>query len=785
MHFLNWVVTLPGASSKRRSWCKHVKSYRYTVLFAAVAIGLYMAFLGFRKLSNPAEASQDKASNTGSAEHGHTNRLVHEKSPYLLQHAHNPVDWYPWGDEAFAKARKESKPIFLSVGYSTCHWCHVMERESFENQEIAKILNEHFVSIKVDREERPDVDRVYMTFVQTTTGHGGWPMSVWLTPGLKPFFGGTYYPPEDRERLPGLRSILLRIVELWEKNREKVAQQAEEVMASLRGYAAHASSNESGKLSTERLSQAFATLAASFDKTLGGFGGAPKFPQPVNFNFLFRAYSREGKSSSSAQDALQMSLFTLRKMAQGGIRDHLGGGFHRYSVDAYWHVPHFEKMLYDQAQLAVSYLEAYQITRDPFFGEVAREILQYVRRDMTSPQGGFYSAEDADSLLLSGKPEHAEGAFYVWTHGQIVKALGAERAKIFSAHYGVSAGGNAPAGSDPHGEFRNKNILIQRQSIADTGRILHLPETNVRKALEESRQQLFELRAKRPRPHLDDKIITAWNGLMISAFARASQILNEPSFTQTATAAAVFLQSKLYDSKDRVLRRSYRQGAGKAEGFLSDYAFLIQGLIDLYETSFDTRWLSWAAELQKTQDVLFWDGGEGGYFDTTGKDASILLRMKEKYDGAEPAPNSVAALNLQRLAHLLDEKPWQEKAQGTLQAFASQMRSSPSSLPQMFVALDFYLDEPRQIILAGDLQTEDTQQMLREVHKQFIPNKVLMLADGAEGQRFLGQHIRFIQSVKMQNGKATAYICENYVCQLPTTDLKIMTRLLQRKPVQQ
>ncbi len=750
-----------------------------------MAIALCVAFLGFRKISDPAEASQGKAVDRETGKHSYTNRLIHEKSPYLLQHAHNPVDWYPWGEVAFAKARKENKPIFLSVGYSTCHWCHVMERESFENPEIAKILNEHFVSIKVDREERPDVDRVYMTFVQTTAGGGGWPMNVWLTPDLKPFVGGTYYPPEGREGLPGLRSILLGIAELWEKDRERLAGQAEEVMASLRGYAARSSGSEAGKLRSELLTQAFVTMAASFDKVLGGFGGAPKFPQPVNFNFLFRAYTREGKSSTTAQDALQMGLFTLRKMAQGGICDHLGGGFHRYSVDAYWHVPHFEKMLYDQAQLAVSYLEAYQITREPSFAEVARDILQYVRRDMASPRGGFYSAEDADSLLEPGKPEHAEGAFYVWTREQIVQALGEERAKIFGAHYGVSAKGNAPAGSDPHGEFTNKNILIQRQTVSETAKTFHLSETDARKALEESRKKLFELRARRPRPHLDDKIVTAWNGLMISAFARASQILDEPSFAQTAIAAASFLQAELYDSKTHTLRRSYRQGTGKADGFLSDYAFLIQGLIDLYETSFETRWLAWAEELQKTQDSLFWDAKQGGYFDTSGKDPSILLRMKEDYDGAEPAPNSVAALNLQRLAHLMDAKHWREKAEQTLQAFTSQLRSSHSSLPQMLVALDFYLDQPKQIVLAGDRRTEDTQQMLRELHKQFIPNKVIMLADGGEGQHFLAQHINFIQSVKMQNGKATAYICENYVCQLPTTDLKIMARLLQGKPIRE
>jgi hypothetical protein len=424
-------------------------------------------------------------------------------------------------------------------------------------------------------------------------------------------------------------------------------------------------------------------------------------------------------------------------------------------------------------------VEAYQITREPFFAEVARDILEYVRRDMTDKQGGFHSAEDADSLLAAGKPEHAEGAFYVWTSDQISQALGEERAKLFSAYYGVEAKGNAPKKSDPRGEFSGKNILIERQSISTLAKAFQLTETEARQGLDESRQKLFALRAKRPRPHLDDKVVTAWNGLMISAFARASQVLDEPAYLQAATAAATFLRDGLYDPKNRTLKRSYRQGAGKANGFLSDYAFLIQGLIDLYETCFETRWLAWAMELQTTQDALFWDSAQGGYFDTTGKDSTILLRMKEDYDGAEPAPNSVAALNLQRLAQLLDSKDWHAKAQQTLGAFAGQLKSAPSAMPQMLVALDFHLDKPKQIVIAGNLQHDDVKEMLREVHKQYIPNKVILLADGGEGQRFLSQYTSFIQSVKMRDGKATSFICENYVCQLPTTDLKEMIRLLQ------
>jgi uncharacterized protein len=754
-----------------------MKRPRLTVALGLPLAGVFLLMAVLERSLGQASVSQQKDSVATSSQRA--NRLSHERSPYLLQHAHNPVDWYPWGEEAFEKARRENKPIFLSVGYSTCHWCHVMERESFSNPEIARILNEHFVSIKVDREERPDVDRVYMTFVQASTGGGGWPMNVWLTPDLKPFVGGTYYPPDDGGGHPGFRSILLRIAELWEKDRERIVGQAEQIMTDLREHTARASASQDGHLSQEILSQGFQQLAANFDKTLGGFGRAPKFPRPVVFHFLFHVYAREGRSSNSAQDALQMSLLTLRKMAQGGIHDHLGGGFHRYSVDAYWHVPHFEKMLYDQAQLAVAYLEAYQITRDSFFADVARDILQYVRRDLTGQQGGFYSAEDADSLLEHGKPDHAEGAFYVWKSEQIIRALGGEKAKLFNAHYGIEVKGNAPEGSDPHGEFAGKNILIERQSLSATAKAFQLSETKAHAILAESRQKLFEVRSERPRPLLDDKIITAWNGLMISAFARASQVLNEPSYAQTATQAAEFLQAKLYDTTGNTLRRSYRQGAGKANGFLSDYTFVIQASIDLYEATFEPRWLVWAVELQNTQDTLFWDSKQRGYFDTSGKDPAILLQMKEDYDGAEPAANSVAALNLLRLAHLLNAKDWQAKAEQTLRAFAGQLKSAPSALPNMLVALDFHLDQPKQIVVAGIRDSEDTRQMLREVHQQYVPNKVLMLADGGESQRFLAQRVEFIRSVTMLGGKATAYVCANYVCQLPTSDLKIMARLLQ------
>jgi len=706
----------------------------------------------------------------------HTNRLINEKSPYLLQHAHNPVDWYPWGEEAFEKARKENKPIFLSVGYSTCHWCHVMKRESFQNPETAKIMNEHFVNIKVDREERPDVDRVYMTFVQATTGGGGWPMSVWLTPDLKPFVGGTYFPPNDQGGRPGFKSVLKKIADAWKDDRAKIVTSSDQVTEALRQYSQPAKSD--GQLDAGLREKGYKQIAGSFDDKLGGFGGAPKFPRPVTFNFLLREYARAPESKEGKR-ALEMTLLTLRKMAEGGMHDHLGGGFHRYSVDKFWHVPHFEKMLYDQAQLAMSFLDAFQITRDPIFEQTARDILDYVRRDMN--EGGFYSAEDADSLLAHGKPEHAEGAFYVWTKEEIERLLGADRAKVFAWHYGVEPKGNAPSGSDPHEEFTGKNILIQRHTPAEAAKKFDLTEDKATALLAESRKLLFDVRAKRPRPHLDDKIITAWNGLMISAFARGAQVLGDLAYLAAANQAADFVKAKLYRADTHTLLRSYRQGAGNAQGFADDYAFFIAGLLDLYEASFDAGRIEWALQLQQRQNELFWDEKEGGYFTTTGKDPNVLLRMKEDYDGAEPSPNSIAASNLLRLAAMLDKPDWRALAEKTLHAFDSQLERAPSAMPQMLVALDTFRAKAKQIVIAGQPDAADTKAMLREVHRHFIPNKILILADGAAGQQFFRDRVEFMKSVAPLREAATAYVCEDFVCQLPTTDLKVVTNLLTGK----
>jgi len=608
------------------------------------------------------------AAEVAPAQAEHTNRLANEKSPYLLQHAHNPVDWYPWGEEAFAKARRENKPIFLSIGYSTCHWCHVMAHESFEDETTAEIMNREFVNIKVDREERPDVDRVYMTFVQATTGGGGWPMSVWLTPNLEPFVGGTYFPPEDRFGQPAFKKVLERIAGAWKENHEKITEQGSKIVDALRESQV-SQGKAAGKIDIGIFEKAYEQFDRTYDPREGGFGNAPKFPRPVTLNFLARFFARnrgmggqpikdpsgsdqrqDADATARSKNALEMFLFTLRKMAAGGMHDHIGGGFHRYSVDRYWHVPHFEKMLYDQAQLAVAYLDAYQITDDRQYAEVGRDILDYVVRDMTSKEGGFFSAEDADSPVAAGigdasHGKTAEGAFYVWTEKEIDEALGAD-AGAFKFHYGAQPHGNAPEGSDPQDEFRGKNILIQRHTIAETAGRFKKSEDEIRQSLVRSRAKLLSIRNKRPRPHLDDKIITSWNGLMISAYARAAQVLDEPRYLQSAARAAQFVRTNLYDEKRKVLFRNYRNGRSEIEGFADDYAFVIQGLLDLYETSFDIEWLKFAVELQKTQDRLFFDEKNGGYFSTSGNDENVVLRMKDDNDSAEPAASSVAALNL-------------------------------------------------------------------------------------------------------------------------------------------
>ncbi len=707
------------------------------------------------------------AQSSAPAQEPQTNRLINEKSPYLLQHAENPVDWYPWGPEAFREAQRKSKPIFLSVGYSTCHWCHVMERESFSNPQIAAIMNQHFVSIKVDREERPDVDSVYMAFVQATTGSGGWPMSVFVTPQLQPFFGGTYFPPKTFENL------LLRVAGEWQDNRAEILTSAGRFTDQLKEFG-DVQGEGSLKLEKELLDRTYDWYSANYDSAQGGFGAAPKFPRPVNFNFLLRYHDRTGQNK-----ALEMTTLTLGKMARGGIHDHIGGGFHRYSTDTQWFLPHFEKMLYDQAQLAVSYLEAYQISGDPFLREVAVDTLDYVLRDMTGEEGGFYSAEDADSPVSHDHPEeHAEGAFYVWTSQEIVQLL-EEGEAFFLDYYGVKRDGNIER--DAFGDFKNKNLLHASVVLEEKAKQVGKSPDEIQGIFKRGRQRLLEARSKRPRPGLDDKVLTAWNGLMISSMAKGYQVLQEEKYLRAAEGAATLISEKLYDDLSGRLRRRYREGEAAIEGLLDDYAFFIQGLLDLYETSLEGRWLILAMDLTEIQNRLFWDLDKGGFYNTTGMDPSILVRMKEDYDGVEPSPNSIAVLNLLRLSQMTGKEEWREMAIGSIQAFEERLKTSPQAMPQMMVALNFSLDKPKQILIAGQRDSLDTKAILREVHQRFLPNKILVLADGGPAQQRLVTTLEILDSLRQIDGKATAYICEDYVCKLPTNDVAVVGRLLDER----
>ncbi len=686
----------------------------------------------------------------------HTNRLADEKSPYLLQHAHNPVDWYAWGAEAFTKARAEDKPIFLSIGYSTCHWCHVMERESFENESIAELLNRDYVPIKVDREERPDVDRIYMNFVQATTGSGGWPMSVWLTPELKPFFGGTYFPPENRWGNPGFSSVLTQIASAWRNDREKIAESAREVVEQLKRSSAVEGRLGGGRIDAAILETGFSVFRRTFDSRLGGFGGAPKFPRPSVHNFLLRYYARTGN-----REALDMVLLTLREMAKGGMNDQLGGGFHRYSVDERWFVPHFEKMLYDQGQLATSYLEAFQITGDEQYAATARRTLDYVLREMTDPGGAFYSAEDADSAVDATRPgEKSEGAFYIWTAGEIRSLLpGADR---FLRRFGVRENGNVE--HDPHGEFTGKNILYQAE-----------PEEA---DLDEARATLLQARAKRPRPYLDDKILTAWNGLMISAFALGGTVLNEPRYAEAARRAARFIIDEMYSADGGLLRR-YRAGEAAIPAFLDDYALFIQALLDLYEAQLDPAHLQLAIQLTEQMRARFEDMEHGGFFSSAAGDENLVMRVKDDYDGAEPSGNSAALMNLLRLTQMTNRDDFRASAGRVLAAFEQRLSLAPSALPQMMAACEFLLGNPRQIIIVGAREGQDTSALLRTIHSRFMPNRILLLVDSEETRTRLAEGIPSVDGMRRIDGRAAAYVCRDYACQLPVTDSSALSELVQ------
>jgi uncharacterized protein YyaL (SSP411 family) len=695
---------------------------------------------------------------TDAKSHRKPNRLIHEKSPYLLQHAYNPVDWHPWGEEAFAEARRDGKPIFLSIGYSTCHWCHVMERESFEDDSVAALLNEYFIPIKVDREERPDVDRLYMHAMQAMGSGGGWPLNVFLTPGLEPFFGGTYFPPRSLGGRPGMIELLPRVHEAWLQHRAEIETSGQRVIAALESLAEPDSEAASHAASFDH---AYAWFERTADHEHGGFGGAPKFPSIANLGYLLRYWARDPEHRGAARDLVVKQLDAMRA---GGIHDHLGGGFHRYATDREWLVPHFEKMLYDQAQIAWAYLEGYQVTGNAAYADAARGIFAYVTRDLSSSEGGFDSAEDADS-------EGEEGKFYVWTPAQIDAALHGEAA-LFSYRYGVTPDGNFEHGA---------SILSEVRTLDECAKHFGIAPAAAEQRLAAARAQLLEVRSRRVRPHRDDKVVTAWNGLMISAFARGARVLQDPALAARATRAAEFLWERLRDPATGELRRRWREGEAKGAGQLEDYAYLTLGYFDLYQATFDPRWLERAVALTEAQNARFWDDAHGGYFESPAGDASIAVRMKDAFDGAEMAGNSIAAWNLLTLGTLLDRSDFRERARRTLDYFQRRLGEGAAGMPQMLVAMDLERSTTRHVVIAGRADAADARAMVAEFDRRFLPHDALLFAGGGEEQKRLAKLAPFVAPLAAKNGKATAYVCVDYACRLPTTDLAAFAAQLEER----
>jgi uncharacterized protein YyaL (SSP411 family) len=705
----------------------------------------------------------------GVAQEYNTNRLAGEKSPYLLQHAHNPVDWYPWGQEAFDEARAQDKPVLLSIGYSTCHWCHVMEKESFSDPGIAALMNSRFICIKVDREERPDIDNIYMSAVVAITGRGGWPLTVFLTPDQKPFYGGTYFPPEDRWGISGLKTVIASVADAWENRRAEVTRSGEMLTEALGGRSAGGA--DAVSLGEDTLRAAYAHFKSTFDRERAGFGSAPKFPMGHNLSFLLRYADREEES-----DALTMVERSLGAMADGGMYDQIGGGFHRYSTDDYWRIPHFEKMLYDQAILSKAYLEAYQATGKERYADIARETLDYVLRDMTDPAGGFYSAEDADSPIPENPEHKREGAFYLWTQEEVAGLLGEDVGEAVVYHFGIMPGGNAIA--DPHGEFENKNVLYRAHTLEETASHLDRNPDDVREIIAGACSALVAERARRPRPHLDDKILTDWNGLMISSFAAASRALNEPAYRDAAERSARFIMENLVDDGGSLLHR-HRDGASGIPGTIEDYAFFIHGLIDLYEATFDVAYLAEAGRLAALMRDLFWDAEAGGFFFTALGSESLIIRTKEVYDGAIPSGNSVAALDLIRLGRLTAKPELESVAADLMSAFSADIAGTPSAYSFMLMGLDFAIGPAREIIIAEGDDTGAVAAMASAIYARFIPNKVVVLRPAApDAARPLIDLAPFLEDHRALDGKTSVYVCMNYACRAPTASVEDLEALL-------
>jgi len=702
---------------------------------------------------------------SGSIEMKHSNRLKDEQSPYLLQHADNPVDWYPWGEEAFEKARRENKPILLSIGYSTCHWCHVMEHESFEDEEVAKLMNETFVSIKVDREERPDIDNIYMTVCQLMSKGGcGWPLNIIMTPDKKPFFAATYIPKESRYGRLGMMEFVPKVKEAWEKDKENILNSAEAVTEAVKKATDVSQNTQAVELSTKTLNTGYNQLLRNFDEENGGFGKSPKFPTPHNHLFLLRYWKR-----TNDQQALDMVEKTLQEMRLGGVYDHVGFGFHRYSTDPNWLLPHFEKMLYDQAMLVMAYTEAFQATGKKEYETTAREVLTYVLRDMTSPEGGFYSAEDADS-------EGEEGKFYVWTEEELKETLGDKNAELIITTFNTSKSGNFT--EEAGGHKTGANILHLKKPFSEIAPSYDISEKEFTDKVEKARITLFNEREKRIHPYKDDKILTDWNGLMIAAFSMAGRTFNEPKYTKAASKATDFILSEMRDDNGNLLHR-YRQGKAGIRANVDDYAFFIWGLLELYESTFDIKYLKTALSLQNELDKGFWDDKNGGYYFTANDAEKLISRQKEIYDGAIPSGISVAGLNLLKLARITGNIEYEKQASQLGDAFSETIESGPMAYTLFMMGLDFGLGPSYEVVIVGDPEAEGTKAMIDAVRKNYNPSKVVLTktTDSDEITEIAG----FTKSQFSIDGKATAYVCLNQICNLPTTEVNKMLELLSPK----
>jgi hypothetical protein len=666
------------------------------------------------------------------------NRLIRESSPYLRQHAHNPVDWYPWGPDALERARRENKPILLSIGYSACHWCHVMERESFEDEATARVMNEHFVNIKVDREERPDLDHIYMTAVQALTGRGGWPLTVFLTPAGEPFYGGTYFPPEDRHGMPGFRRVLHAIAQAYREKPAEVQRSAAQLLAAL-----HAEQGLRGAALPDAtlVLDAADAIARAYDPRDGGFGPAPKFPNPPALELFLRAYRQSGESRF-----LEMVTHTLTRMARGGIYDQLGGGFHRYSVDAHWLVPHFEKMLYDNAQLVPLYLAAYQLTGDLAFATIARETLDYLLREMRDPAGGFYSTQDADS-------EGEEGKFFLWDRAEVQEILGEETAEIVCRYWDISDAGN----------FEHRNILHVTLDVAQLGALFKRDVGELRLLLGEARAKLFAVRARRVKPARDEKILTAWNGLAISAFAKAAELFDEEADRRAALDAVAFVQTHLQRG-DRLLS-TYAEGSGRLNAHLDDYAFFVAALLDVFETFQDPSHLEQAILLAEAMLRHFWDAEHGGFFFTSDDHEALIVRSKPSFDGSIPAGNAVAVRNLLRLHCYTGNAVYLDRAEATLRLFAEPMRQQPFGFATLLGALDFHTQRPYEIAVVAPPGTPETGLLLEQIRRVYLPNRTLRVFDSAS----TAARPPWLAGKGLLDGHPTVYVCHNMTCSLPVT----------------